>query len=94
MSASVHLLLRALITHFWRLLETAQPGWQEQARWLHQHTVKIYTTTTPVGCYRRSSAPRLPEGSPALVLPELTRSPSRSETESSIEPSTPSLPCS
>src|SRR5206468_6271963 len=22
---------------FWRLLETAQPGWQEQARWLRQH---------------------------------------------------------
>jgi hypothetical protein len=32
---------------------------------------------------------RLPEGSPALVLPELTRSRSRSETESSINGSIP-----
>jgi predicted metal-dependent hydrolase len=42
MSASVHLLLRALITHFWRLLETAQPGWQEQARWLRQHGQELH----------------------------------------------------
>jgi predicted metal-dependent hydrolase len=27
---------------FWRLLETAQPGWQEQARWLRQHGQELH----------------------------------------------------
>ena len=27
---------------FWRLLDVAQPGWQEQARWLREHGQELH----------------------------------------------------
>lgn len=27
---------------FWRLLEAARPGWQEQARWLREHGAELH----------------------------------------------------
>jgi predicted metal-dependent hydrolase len=36
---------------FWRLLEAARPGWQEQARWLREHGQELhsYLPCAPVG---------------------------------------------
>jgi predicted metal-dependent hydrolase len=27
---------------FWRLLESARPGWQEEARWLREHGQELH----------------------------------------------------
>jgi hypothetical protein len=35
----------------WRLLDTVRPGWQEQARWLHEHGLEPhgYNPVTAIG---------------------------------------------
>jgi predicted metal-dependent hydrolase len=34
---------------FWRLLEAARPGWQEQARWLREHGQELHAYAPTVG---------------------------------------------
>jgi predicted metal-dependent hydrolase len=43
---------------FWRLLETARPGWQEQARWLREHGQELHDYE-PVRALLAASKPPL-----------------------------------